>query len=71
MLSLFIITPLKIVAQETATKKEKVLNKTKDIKSCCTAAIPNRFGVKTKSNSKEIKTVTNSNIKRRILMVFN
>ena len=63
MLSLFIITPFKTVAQETAIKKEKVVNKTKDTKSCCTAAIPNRFGVKTKSNSKEIKTVTNSNIK--------
>ena len=70
MLSLFIITPFKTVAQETATKKGKVVNKTKDTKSCCTAAIPNRFGVKTKSNSKEIKTVTNSNIKTPEGMVW-
>ena len=70
MLSLFIITPFKTVAQETAIKKEKVVNKTKDTKSCCTAAIPNRFGVKTKSNSKEIKTVTNSNLKTPEGMVW-
>lgn len=70
MLSLFIITPFKTVAQETATKKEKVVKKTKDTKSCCTAAIPNRFGVKTKSNGKEIKTVTNSNIKTPDGMVW-
>ena len=70
MLSLLIITPLKIVAQKTAIKKEKGVNKTKDTKSCCTAAIPNRFVVKTKSNSKEIKTVTNSNIKTPEGMVW-
>lgn len=63
MLSLFINAPFKIAAQQTTIKKEKVVKKTKNTKSCCTAAIPNRLGVKTKSYFTEGKSVTNSNTK--------
>jgi formylglycine-generating enzyme required for sulfatase activity len=70
MLSLFINAPFKITAQQTVVKKEKVVKKIKNTKSCCTAAIPNRFDVKTKSNFTEIKTVTNPNIKNPDGMVW-
>ena len=70
MLSLFITTPFKIIAQQTVVKKEKVVKKTKNTKSCCTAAIPNRFCVKTKSNFTEGKMVTNSKIKNPDGMVW-
>ena len=70
MLSLSITAPFKIAAQQTAIKKEKVVKKTKNTKTCCTAAIPNRFGVKTKSNFTEGKTVTNSKIKNPEGMVW-
>ena len=70
MLSLFITAPFKITAQQTVVKKEKVVKKTKDTKSCCTAAIPNRFDVKKKSNFKETKTVANTNIKNPDGMVW-
>jgi formylglycine-generating enzyme required for sulfatase activity len=52
MLILFINNPYTIVAQTIIKKKGAT-------KSCCTATIPNRFGVKTKSNSKE-KLITNT-----------
>ena len=52
MLSLFSSNPYTIVAQ-TTIKKEALIKKKSTTKSCCTATIPNRFGVKTKSNSKE------------------
>ena len=70
MLSLFITAPFKIVAQQTTIKKEKAVNKTKNTKSCCTTAIPNRYAVKTKSNFTEGKSVTNSNIKNPEGMVW-
>ena len=70
MLSLFIITPFKTVAQQTTIKKEKPVKKTNNTKSCCTAAIPNRFAVKTKSNFTEGKSVTNSNLKNHEGMVW-
>ena len=70
MLSLFITAPFKIVAQQTTIKKEKTVKKTKNTKSCCTTTIPNRFGVKTKSNFTEGKSVTNSNIKNPEGMVW-
>jgi formylglycine-generating enzyme required for sulfatase activity len=70
MLSLFITAPFKITAQQTVVKKEKVVKKTKNTKSCCTAAIPNRFGVKTKSNFTKTKTVANTNIKNPDGMVW-
>jgi len=70
MLSLFITAPFKIAAQQTTIKKEKAVNKTKNTKSCCTTAIPNRYAVKTKSNFTEGKSVTNSNIKNPEGMVW-
>ena len=70
MLSLFITAPFKITAQQTVVKKEKVVKKNKNTKSCCTAAIPNRFDVKTKSNFTGSKTVTNPNIKNPDGMVW-
>ena len=59
LFSLFITAPNILVAQKTTKKKTAVLKKTNNTKSCCTATIPNRFGVKTKSNSIE-KPVTNA-----------
>ena len=70
ILSLFTTAPSKMAAQQTIIKKEKAVKKTKNTKSCCTAAIPNRFAVKTKSNFTEVKTVTNSNIKTPEGMVW-
>jgi formylglycine-generating enzyme required for sulfatase activity len=70
MVSLFITAPYKIAAQQTTIKKEKAIKKLNATKSCCNSAIPNRFGVKTKSNFTEGKTVANSNIKNPEGMVW-
>lgn len=70
ILSLSLSTPFKIAAQQTVVKKVKVVNKSKSTKSCCTATIPNRFAVATKSNANKDNTVSYSNTKTPEGMVW-